>query len=97
VLFFNIVNQDLDLPSKSISKEAKDLLTKLLNKDPAKRLGTFGGAEEIKQHPWFKSVNWSDVLDKKVEPPIPYLKRKVKKGDGQVIIEVPTNIMEERR
>ena len=60
-------------------------------------MGTFGGAEEIKAHPWFKSVDWDEVMKKNVEPPIPYLKRKVKKGDGQVIIEVPENIVEERR
>jgi hypothetical protein len=36
------------------------------------------------------------VLDKKVDPPIPYLKRKVKKGDGQIIIQKPDNIEKER-
>jgi serine/threonine protein kinase len=96
VLFFNIVNQDLELP-KNISKEAKDLLKKLLHKSPSKRLGAMRGASEIKAHPWFKGVNWQDVYDRKVEPPIPYLKRKVKKGDGQVIIEVPDDLHKERR
>jgi len=57
------------------------LLKKLLEKDPSKRLGKMG-ADEIKKHKWFKNVNWKDVLEKKVDPPIPYLKRKTKKGNG---------------
>ena len=40
----------------NISKEAVDILTKLIN-DPEKRLGR-NGAEEVKQHPFFKNVNW---------------------------------------
>jgi len=81
VLFFNIVNQDLEMPW-NVTKECKDLLKKLLHKNPSKRLGAVKGASEIKNHPWFRSVNWKDVFDWKVEPPFPYLKRKVKKGDG---------------
>ena len=37
----------------------KDLLTKLLKRDPSQRLGTQGGAEEVKSHPFFKSVDWA--------------------------------------
>lgn len=36
-----------------MSDECKDLITKLLEKDPANRLGTNGGIEEILAHPWF--------------------------------------------
>ena len=63
VLFFNIVNQDLEFEA-SLSSDAKDLLKKLLVKNPAKRLGTSGGAEEIKAHPWFSSVDWDDVINR---------------------------------
>lgn len=42
-----------------ISNEAKDLICRLLC-DVETRLGT-QGAEEIKVHPWFRSVNW-DML-----------------------------------
>ncbi len=91
VLFFNIVNQDLDLPSH-ISKDCKDLLKKLLHKNPAKRMGSEKGASEIKNHAWFKNINWKDVFHKKIDPPYPYFKRKVRKGDGQIIIEAPEDI-----
>ena len=50
------------------SPDAQDLLTKLLEPDQTKRLGANGG-EEVKQHPFFASVSWSDLEDKEVEPP----------------------------
>ena len=28
------------------------------------------GWDEVKQHPWFKGINWDDVLAKKLVPPI---------------------------
>eukprot|EP01035_Chromulina_nebulosa_P017077 gene17077-22589_t len=39
---------------------AKDLILKLLHKDPRLRLGA-QGAEEIKQHPWFSSIDWDNI------------------------------------
>jgi hypothetical protein len=45
------------------------LIKKLLTHDPEKRLG--GGetdSEEIKNHPFFKGVNWQDIENKKLEP-----------------------------
>ena len=38
----------------------------LLTKDPAKRLGA-GGAEEVKNQPWFENVNWDYIYHKKYE------------------------------
>lgn len=52
---------------RSISNEAKDMLGGLLVKDPNKRLG--GGpddANEIMAHPFFSSINWTDLQQKKV-------------------------------
>ncbi|MED6162247.1 hypothetical protein PIB30_068566 [Stylosanthes scabra] len=43
-----------------ISAEAKDLICSLIC-DVETRLGTRGGIEEIKAHPWFKTVQW-DLL-----------------------------------
>jgi len=50
-----------------MSVEAKDIIVKLLIKDPTKRLGTKGETEEIKMHPWFASINWNDLVNKKLE------------------------------
>ncbi|XP_041008401.1 serine/threonine-protein kinase D6PK [Juglans microcarpa x Juglans regia] len=57
---FNVVGQPLKFPDGScISFAAKDLIRGLLVKDPQKRLGFKGGATEIKQHPFFESINWA--------------------------------------
>lgn len=52
----------------------RDLLKKLLERNPKKRLGV-NGAEEIKTHPWFKNINWEDVYNKKYNPPKPKCKQ----------------------
>ncbi|KAI5078607.1 hypothetical protein GOP47_0006278 [Adiantum capillus-veneris] len=44
-----------------LSSEAKDLISKLLC-DVEHRLGT-KGAEEIKAHPWFKTVSWEKLYE----------------------------------
>lgn len=57
------------------SENAKDLLSKLLVRNPSKRLG-FNGVDEIKKHPFFGSVNWDEVLLlKKRAPIVPTLTR----------------------
>ena len=53
-----------------MSAVAKELLSGLLVKDPAKRLGGGPeGAEVIKSHAFFASINWKDLVEKKLEPP----------------------------
>jgi serine/threonine protein kinase len=52
-----------------LSKRARDLLEHLLKKDPAKRLGTEGDAQVIKNHPWFEGVNWKALYHKQYEAP----------------------------
>ena len=62
----------LRIPSKKkVSKEAEDLIYKLIN-NPNERLG-IGGADEIKQHPFFKNVDWDNIRNTKA-PFIPKLK-----------------------
>jgi ribosomal protein S6 kinase alpha-5 len=50
------------------SKHTKDFITKLLNKMPNKRLGA-NGASEVKAHPFFESINWVDLANKRIPPP----------------------------
>jgi len=52
-------------------RHSKDLIKKLLTADLTKRLGNLkGGAEDIKKHKWFAEIDWQDMLDKKMTPPI---------------------------
>lgn len=48
---------------KNASTEMADLLSKLLEKDPRKRLGA-NGAKEVMEHRWFKNLNWEGILKK---------------------------------
>uniref|UniRef100_A0A8D0BYN0 non-specific serine/threonine protein kinase n=1 Tax=Salvator merianae TaxID=96440 RepID=A0A8D0BYN0_SALMN len=68
-LFELILMEDIKFP-RTLSSDAKSLLSGLLIKDPNKRLG--GGpddAKEIMRHSFFAGVNWQDVYDKKLVPP----------------------------
>jgi len=49
-----------------ISENAKDLLQKLLVRDPEKRLTD---PEQIKAHPWFSVIDWDRLVDKQITPP----------------------------
>ena len=57
-MFKNIQKSKLSKPQADIpiTKECFDLLEKLLNKDPLKRLGN-NGYQEILNHPFFKGLD----------------------------------------
>nr|AML78460.1 putative LOV domain-containing protein [Euphorbia mesembryanthemifolia] len=60
--FANILHKDLKFPgSRQVSLQAKQLMYRLLHRDPKTRLGSREGANEIKRHPFFKGVNWALV------------------------------------
>ncbi|CAI4223047.1 unnamed protein product [Auanema sp. JU1783] len=68
-LFQLIMAGELRFPSK-LSPEAKNLLSGLLVKEPANRLG--GGTDdalEICQHPFFNGLDWGRLYRKEIEPP----------------------------
>ncbi|THU73123.1 hypothetical protein C4D60_Mb04t19480 [Musa balbisiana] len=48
--------------------KAKDLITRLLVRDPAARMGSAAGATEIKRHPFFEGLWWP--LIRCVRPPV---------------------------
>ncbi|KAM1309678.1 hypothetical protein ACFX13_006499 [Malus domestica] len=60
--FANILHKDLKFPgSISASLQSKQLMYRLLHRDPKNRLGSQEGADEIKRHPFFKGINWALV------------------------------------
>ncbi|XP_070662932.1 phototropin-2-like isoform X3 [Malus domestica] len=57
--FTNILHKDLTFPgSIPVSLAARQLINALLQRDPDTRLGSNTGANEIKQHPFFRGFNW---------------------------------------
>ncbi|XP_068178785.1 ribosomal protein S6 kinase beta-2-like isoform X2 [Antennarius striatus] len=50
--------------------DARDLIKKLLKKNPAQRLGSSkADCADIQKHPFFRHISWDDLLSKRVEPP----------------------------
>ncbi|KAG7274405.1 hypothetical protein CRUP_027035 [Coryphaenoides rupestris] len=67
-LFELILMEEIRFP-RNLAPEAKALLAGLLKKDPKQRLG--GGsndAKDVMSHAFFVSINWQDVVDKKLTP-----------------------------
>lgn len=64
-----ILYQTVRYPN-NISKDFKSLLMALLDKKQEDRLGFHNGVSEIKQHPFFKDVDWEKVLKKQMTPPL---------------------------
>lgn len=65
-MYKKILQNPLKFPSFLEGTDVQDLLTKLLQKDPAKRLDK---AAEIRAHPFFKNIDWKKLLDKGYAPP----------------------------
>nr|AML77259.1 putative LOV domain-containing protein [Aristida stricta] len=60
--FANILHKDVKFPaSVTVSLAGRQLMYRLLHRDPANRLGSYEGANEIKQHPFFRGINWALV------------------------------------
>ncbi|CAN6361999.1 unnamed protein product [Urochloa humidicola] len=76
--FANILHKDIRFPASiQVSLAGRQLMYRLLHRDPANRLGSHEGAWEIKQHPFFHGINWALVraaappkLEVQVEAPL---------------------------
>lgn len=66
-MYQKILQDPLKFPSNMVSS-AKSIITELLQRDPTKRLGS-GGADEIKRHMFFASIDWQKLMAKKIQPP----------------------------
>lgn len=71
---FNVVGEPLRFPElPSVSFAARDLIRGLLVKEPQQRLAYRRGAAEVKQHPFFQSINWALIrCTSPPEVPRPY-------------------------
>lgn len=67
----NILKQKLQLPY-FIGPDAKDLLTRLLRKEPHKRLGGTSPKDlkTLKSHRFFRKIDWKKLEKRELEPPI---------------------------
>uniref|UniRef100_A0A8C4TGD3 Protein kinase C n=1 Tax=Erpetoichthys calabaricus TaxID=27687 RepID=A0A8C4TGD3_ERPCA len=63
---FESIRVDAPHYPRWITKEAKDILEKLFERDPTRRLGISGN---IKTHSFFKTINWTTLEKREVDPP----------------------------
>ncbi|XP_036415163.1 protein kinase C, delta b isoform X1 [Colossoma macropomum] len=63
---FESIRMDVPHYPRWITKESKDLLEKLFEREPTRRLGVVGN---IRGHPFFKTINWSALEKREVAPP----------------------------
>uniref|UniRef100_A0A8C6X105 Protein kinase C delta type n=1 Tax=Naja naja TaxID=35670 RepID=A0A8C6X105_NAJNA len=63
---FESIRVDTPHYPRWITKESKDILEKLFERDPTKRLGITGN---IRDHHFFKAINWTTLEKKEMEPP----------------------------
>jgi serine/threonine protein kinase len=55
---------------RGVPRPAMEMCARLLDKDPKTRIGSNGGAEEIRQHPWLADMDWESLYSKQLKPPI---------------------------
>ncbi|ETE72915.1 Ribosomal protein S6 kinase beta-2, partial [Ophiophagus hannah] len=53
-----------------LTSDARDLLRKFLKRNPNQRIGGGpGDAGDVQKHPFFRHINWDDLLARRVDPP----------------------------
>lgn len=65
-----VIEKKPQFPKEIFSKESTSILTALLQKRPEQRLGcTDKGMDEIKEHPFFESIDWGLLEAGYIDPP----------------------------
>ena len=67
-LFQRLRHAKLKLPAY-LSPCAQDFIRSLLVRDPVKRLGSTTGATEVKSHEFFRSIDWTLMIQKRIPAP----------------------------
>eukprot|EP01083_Nonionella_stella_P261025 889321_1 len=66
----------------NLSNNCKDIITKLLERNPKKRLGSGKGSfNDIQKHPFFNNINWNKLYNREINAPY---KPNVKGNDKSV-------------
>jgi len=100
-IFQNILDLDISWPDESnleederMSPECKDLISKLLVRNPEERLGA-RGATEIKLHPWFNNepnaIDWHSLTHQKAVGITPFIPQHEDELDTSYFCQKPVS------
>ncbi|TFY83934.1 hypothetical protein EWM64_g52 [Hericium alpestre] len=68
-MYKNICFGKIRFPKGVIGEDGKQFVKGLLNRNPKHRLGAQRDAEELKEHAFFKHIDWEALASKQVPPP----------------------------
>lgn len=69
-IYEQIVEGHIRFPH-NMSPAARDIISGLCKTNPSERLGYIsGGTQRVKDHPFFKGINWEDLYNRKSKGPI---------------------------
>uniref|UniRef100_A0ACD5ZMV7 Uncharacterized protein n=1 Tax=Avena sativa TaxID=4498 RepID=A0ACD5ZMV7_AVESA len=82
--FRNVLHREIEFPGDTQWRmpELTDLISRLLERDPARRLGYAGGADEIRAHPFFAGMAWDMLAELSRPPYIPPPAEDAAAGEG---------------
>ncbi|CAN8070112.1 unnamed protein product [Agarophyton chilense] len=90
------LNLEDDERLTEVSDSCKDLIKRLLDKNPATRLGHGGpDAKDVQKHPFFAGIDWSSVEKFKLTPPLsPALEKSTEPNNPQDIKQANKSLAE---
>jgi serine/threonine protein kinase len=59
----------MDKHGVEVSRDARDLISKMLCKNRNERLGKKDDVNEIINHPWFEEIDMDELYAKSIKPP----------------------------
>ncbi|OCH92893.1 Pkinase-domain-containing protein [Obba rivulosa] len=68
-MYKNICFGKIRFPKGVINEDGKQFVKGLLNRNPKHRLGAQRDAAELKEHPFFKTIDWDALAKKQATPP----------------------------
>lgn len=102
VMYENTLNKPLQFRKTAVASEAgKDIISKLLQKNKESRLGAQNDFDDIRNHEFFKPINWCLLNQRAIPPPfVPDLSGKMdlKNFDQEFVQEpIPASVEKARR
>lgn len=68
-MYRNICFGKIKFPRGAIGDDGKQFVKGLLNRNPKHRLGAQGDAQDLKEHAFFKDIDWEALAAKRITPP----------------------------